>query len=333
MYGIDGQMQRFYLVYVAQRKEIIVEEFFTKKKNVLIISLICTLLWGSAFPVIKISYEKLKIPAEDIFSKIYFAGLRFFIASILVFLVSKFLLKANLKVKSSYIRPLIILGLLQTTLQYFFFYIGIANTSGIKSAIFQSSGIFFTVIAAHFIYRDDKLNSRKILSLVLGLGGILITNIGKGFDLHFTLLGEGFLLSSAIVNTIATFYVKSISKDIDPILLTGGQMFSGSIILLIVGKIGLKGESLSFDGSTIMLLLYAAFISATAFLLWYMLLKFNKAGEISIYRLFIPVFGSTLSAIFLEGESFTIKLLISLLLVISGIAVLNLETGESVNKT
>jgi len=309
-----------------------VEKFFTKTKNVLIISLICTLLWGSAFPVIKISYEKLRIPAEDIFSKIYFAGLRFFIASIFVFLASKFLLKAKLDIKGRYIKPIIILGLLQTTLQYFFFYIGIANTSGIKSAIFQSSGIFFTVIAAHFIYKDDKLNSGKVLSLILGFGGILITNIGKGFDLNFSLLGEGFLLASAIVNSIATFYVKSISQDIDPILLTGGQMLSGSIILLIVGKIGLKGGSLAFDGISIILLLYAAFISATAFLLWYMLLKFNKPGEISIYRLFIPVFGATLSTIFLEGEAFTIKLLISLLLVISGIAVLNLDTRRSIQK-
>lgn len=308
------------------------EGFFTKKKNVLIISLICTLLWGSAFPVIKISYEKLGIPTEDIFSKIYFAGLRFFIASILVFLASKFLLKINLEMRGSYIRPIVMLGMLQTTLQYFFFYIGIANTSGIKSAIFQSSGIFFTVIGAHFIYKDDKLNSKKILSLILGLSGILITNIGKGFDLNFTLLGEGFLLASAIVSSIATFYVKSISKDIDPILLTGGQMLSGSIILLIVGKVGLKGGGLAFDGTSFMLLLYAAFISATAFLLWYMLLKFNKAGELSIYRLFIPVFGATLSAIFLRGEEFTVKLIISLVLVISGIVVLNRENGQAVNR-
>lgn len=305
------------------------EETFTKKRNVLIISLICTLLWGSAFPVIKISYERLQIPAEDIFSKIYFAGMRFFIASILVFLAAKFLIKIELELKKDYIKPIVTLGLLQTTLQYFFFYIGIANTSGIKSAIFQSSGIFFTVIAAHFIYKNDKLNFRKILSLILGLGGILITNIGKGFDLSFTVLGEGFLLASAIVSTIATFYVKAVSKDIDTVLLTGGQMLSGSLILLIVGKVGLKGGSLAFDGVSFLLLVYAAFISAAAFLLWYMLLKFNKAGELSIYRLFIPVFGATLSAIFLKGESFTANLIISLILVISGIVVLNLGNTHS----
>lgn len=304
------------------------EEFFTKKRNVLIISLISTLLWGSAFPVIKISYERLQIPAEDIFSKIYFAGLRFFIASVLVFLIAKFLIRAELEFRAEYIKPIAILGILQTTLQYFFFYIGIANTSGIKSAIFQSSGIFFTVIAAHFIYKNDKLNLRKILSLVLGFSGILITNIGKGFDLSFTLLGEGFLLASAVVSTIATFYVKSLSKDIDTILLTGGQMLSGSLILLIVGKIGLKGGGLNFDSFSFLLLVYAAFISAAAFMLWYMLLKFNKAGEISIYRLFIPVFGATLSAIFLKGESFTANLIISLMLVISGIVILNIDRNQ-----
>lgn len=301
------------------------EEFFTKKRNVLIISLISTLLWGSAFPVIKISYERLQIPAADIFSKIYFAGLRFFIAAVLVFLIAKFVIKAEIEFRTDYIKPIAILGILQTTLQYFFFYIGIANTSGIKSAIFQSSGIFFTVIAAHFIYKNDKLNFNKVLSLILGFSGILITNIGKGFDLSFTLLGEGFLLASAIVSTIATFYVKSLSKNIDTILLTGGQMLSGSLILLIVGKIGLKGGSLNFDSFSFLLLVYAAFISATAFILWYMLLKFNKAGEISIYRLFIPVFGATLSAIFLKGESFTANLIISLMLVISGILVLNID--------
>lgn len=271
----------------------------------------------------------MQIPAEDIFSKIYFAGMRFFIASILVFLAAKFLIKIELELKKDYIKPIVTLGLLQTTLQYFFFYIGIANTSGIKSAIFQSSGIFFTVIAAHFIYKNDKLNFRKILSLILGLGGILITNIGKGFDLSFTVLGEGFLLASAIVSTIATFYVKAVSKDIDTVLLTGGQMLSGSLILLIVGKVGLKGGSLAFDGLSFLLLVYAAFISAAAFLLWYMLLKFNKAGELSIYRLFIPVFGATLSAIFLKGESFTANLIISLILVISGIVVLNLGNTHS----
>ncbi len=305
------------------------ENFFTKKRNILIISLICTALWGSAFPVVKIGYKILQIETQDIYSKIYFAGLRFFIASIMVFLIQKIILKEKIHWEKSYIKPIITLGLLQTSLQYFFFYIGVANTSGIKSAIIQSSSTFFTVIAAHFIYADDKLDSNKILSLVLGFSGVILVNLGKDFNLSFKFIGEGFLLTAALLNTIATFYVKTISNNIEPFLISGWQMFSGSIPLLIIGKIGMAGNNLNFNINSILLIIYAAFISAVAFSLWYMLLKYNPAGKISIYRLFIPVFGSIFSALFVKGENFTINILIGLLLVILGIFTLNMNNKKS----
>lgn len=304
------------------------ERFFTKKINILIVSLIAMALWGSAFPVLKVSYEKLAIEGPDIYSKIYFAGLRFFMASILVFLAAKLIFKMNINIKKDHIKSFIILGLLQTTLQYFFFYIGVANTTGIKSAIIQASGTFFTVILAHFIYNNDKLNIQKVLSLILGFGGILIVNIGKDFDLSFKLIGEGFLLFSALVSTFATIYVKNVSQDIEPVFLTGGQMFFGSLPLLIVGKVGMGGSKLTFDKVSFILLLYSAFLSATAFLLWYMILKYNKPGEVSIYRLFIPIFGATLSAIFIKGEHFTFNLVVGLILVVLGILVLNLNRKQ-----
>lgn len=304
------------------------EKFFTTKVNVVLISILCTILWGSAFPFIKISYEKLMIAPADIFSKVYFAGLRFFIASILVFLAAKIIFKIKIKIKRDQIKPLIILGALQTSLQYFFFYIGLANTTGIKGAILQSSSTFFTVIAAHLLYSDDRLDKRKAFSLILGLSGILLINFGKGFDLNFHLLGEGFLLFSALANTFASILVKSVSKKINPFILTGGQMFTGSIFLLLVGRIGMKGQSLAFNGTSFAILIYLSFVSATAFILWYTLLKYNKLGEISIYRLFIPVFGATLSALFVKGEYFTLKLIGGLILVVIGMFVLNIEDKD-----
>lgn len=303
------------------------ENFFTKKYNILIIALICTALWGSAFPVVKIGYELLQIQPADVYSKVYFAGLRFFIASIMVFFIQNIFIKEKIHIKKDYIKPIITLGLLQTSLQYFFFYIGVANTSGIKSAILQSGSTFFTVIAAHFIYAEDRLNLNRILSLILGFGGVILVNLGKDLDLSFKFIGEGFLLISALLSTIATIYVKNISADISPFLLSGGQMFSGSLLLLLVGKIGLKGHGLNFNMTSFGLLLYAAFISAAAFTLWYMLLKYNPPGKVSVYRLFIPIFGSMFSAMFIKGEHFTLNLLIGLILVVLGIFTLNKDNS------
>ena len=46
----------------------------------------CCLLWGSAFPAVKIGYQLLGIGGEDSAAQIVYAGLRFFIAGILIVL-------------------------------------------------------------------------------------------------------------------------------------------------------------------------------------------------------------------------------------------------------
>ncbi|MCC8016047.1 MAG: hypothetical protein LIO43_01320 [Clostridiales bacterium] len=48
------------------------------------LALLCCFLWGSAFPMVKIGYRLFSIAADDSFSQILFAGLRFSIAGILV---------------------------------------------------------------------------------------------------------------------------------------------------------------------------------------------------------------------------------------------------------
>lgn len=298
-------------------------ELLTKKSSVILIAIFCSILWGSAFPVLKISYDKLKIFPEDIYSKILFAGLRFFIASILIFIIVIFFLKISIKINKKSLRLLLILGLLQTSFQYFFFYNGLAYTSGIKGSILSSIGTFFVVIFAHFIYENDKMNFKKTIGLISGFLGIFLVNWGKGgFNLAFTLRGEGFLIISGLFSALGTILAKKLSDEIHPFIITAWQMFLGSIVLLIFGFSGTE-NMLNFTPLTSGLLLYGSFLSATAFSLWYALLKYNRAGEIALYKFIIPVSGSFLSVILIPGESFTIYMLAALILVALGIVSVN----------
>ncbi len=63
------------------------------------------------------------------------------------------------------------LGATQTALQYVFFYIGVANTTGVKSSIMNSTVTFFSVILAHYIYKNDKLSMQKIMGCIVGFIG------------------------------------------------------------------------------------------------------------------------------------------------------------------
>ena len=68
------------------------------------------------------------------------------------------------------------------------------------------------------------------------------------------------------------------------------------------------------------LLIYMALISAVAYTLWGILLKYNPVSKVSIFGFTNPVFGVILSAIILrEGNVFGMKDLIALVLVSIGI--------------
>ena len=63
--------------------------FFKKKSNTILTAILCTFLWGSAFPVLKIGYQWFQIPSGDIWSKMVFAGLRFFLAGFVVLALNR----------------------------------------------------------------------------------------------------------------------------------------------------------------------------------------------------------------------------------------------------
>ncbi|MDN5341501.1 MULTISPECIES: DMT family transporter [Oceanotoga] len=300
-------------------------KILTNKYMVIFLAFICCILWGSAFPVLKISYSEMNLNSNDIWEKVVFAGIRFLGSSIILFTYLIFNKKGinNLKIKDRNILfELFLLGLLQTTIQYFFFYNGLANTSGMKGAILQSSSTFITVILAHFIYNNDKINFNKIIGLLTGILGIIFSNWGKDFSFDFNFFGEGFLIFAGIISSFGTFLAKRLSKNIHPFLVSAWQMFMGSILMIIIGVFHMK-KPLEFTTLSLTLLIYSSFLSAIAFGLWYSLLKYNKAGEVSIYRFMIPVSGSILSVLFIPDEKFSIQILFALFMVAIGIFAVN----------
>jgi len=71
------------------------------------------------------------------------------------------------------------------------------------------------------------------------------------------------------------------------------------------------------------LFFYSAILSSVAFALWYSLLKYNNAGEISMYKFIVPVAGSLLSAMFIPDERLTFSIFAGMALVAVGIIIIN----------
>ena len=109
-----------------------------------LLALLCCALWGSAFPCIKIGYEWFDIQGAG--SQILFAGWRFFLAGVMTFLFFSIKEKKPLTVQKRNIPAVIGQGFQQTTVQYFFFYLGLANTTATKGSVISAANVFFTRI-------------------------------------------------------------------------------------------------------------------------------------------------------------------------------------------
>lgn len=298
---------------------------FKNKWPVIAIAIFCSILWGSAFPVLKVSYEEIQI-APQASAKVVFAGLRFLVAGIIVLFLLFLTSPKSVLIKKKQILILIILGLFQTAIQYFFFYNGLAKVSGMQGAILSSSGTFFTVMLAHFFYKNDSLDWRKLIGIVAGFSGIIVANWGQQFELSFSLTGEGFMIFAALSGAIGTIMAKELAAGIHPFALTGWQLTIGAAIMLLFGIPQLEEVPFTFNAVGAGLFIYSAILSSLAFALWYSILKYNKAGELSIYKFIIPVSGTVLSAMFIPGESINLSIIGAICLVAIGIISINYKS-------
>jgi len=300
---------------------------FSDRRVVFAIALLCALLWGSAVPAVKVGYAIIGIAPSDTGALLLFAGVRFFIAGVML-LAYATATRKPIGLDLGRLGQVSVLALLSTAGQYVFYYIGLAHSTGVKVAIITSTSTFFSVLLAHFIYANDKLTTRRLVGCLIGFAGVVAVNLSAGgFDLTVSLLGEGFIVIQAVLFSIAGIYSKRISQTIDVGVMTGWQLLLGGALLAIVGMtIGGRLTHVGWDA--VLLTLYLSVVSSAAFALWSLLLKHNPVGSVAIYNCLIPIFGVLLSGLFLGENVFAWKNLAALVLVSAGIWMVTAMTPQ-----
>ena len=303
---------------------------FTRPLVVTLAALLCCALWGSATPAIKTA-SALLIPTSGVPSTILFAGIRFFMAGIITIAIYSIARKKLLVFKKENLPRVLTVASFQTVIQYIFFYVGLANTTGVKGTIASGSSAFFCVLIASLIFKQEKLSAKKIIACILGLAGIVIINL-QGLELTMNFLGDGFVILSTVAYSFSSVFMKRFSKYEDPVVLSGYQFVFGGAFMIVLGII--LGGRVSFEsGKGVAILVYLAFLSAIAYALWGMLLKHNPVSKVTIFSFTTPIFGTILSLLLLPESSGVdpLNLVITLILVCGGILLLNYHPKEKEN--
>lgn len=296
-------------------------KLFTNTLFVSLAAILCCALWGSATPFIKLGYQLIR-PEATVASTILFAGVRFFFAGIITVVIYSIARKKFLFPKEANLGKVATVGLFQTVIQYFFFYMGLSLTSGVKGTVISGSNTFFSILIASLIFRQEKLTTKKIIACIFGFAGIILVNL-NGLELNVN-WGDAFVLFSTIAYAISSVLMKRYSNDEDPVVISGYQFIMGGTVMVVAGA--LMGGRIEIGSlQAVGVLTYLSFLSAIAYALWGILLKHNPVSRVTVFSFMIPIFGVLLSELMLaeaSGVSY-INLLIALVLICIGITTLN----------
>lgn len=302
----------------------------TKTGIVALLACVCCILWGSAIPAIKTGYRLMEVDAADTASQIVFAGVRFTLAGLLVLVFASIREKKVLIPDRTILKYAVPVCLAQTVGQYFFFYIGVAHTSGVKGGIITGLGNFIAILIACLIVRNERMTGRKMAGCVLGFAGVVVINLmGKSLDMGFTLTGEGFILISQVTYGISTILINIYSKKVSPVVLSGTQFTMGGVVLTLIG-IGMGGHLGNITAVGVVIIFYLAMVSAVAYTLWSVLLAWNDVSKVAIFGFVNPLCSVILSALILGEvkQAFNTGSLVALLLVCAGIYIVNCKAKQ-----
>lgn len=186
-----------------------------------------------------------------------------------------------------------LLSLFQTILQYFFFYLGLANCTGVKSSIINGSGAFVVIILTTLVFRMEKMTWKKLAGCILGFAGIILINLGGDMS-GFAWNGEGFIFMTVLSYAGSTILIKRFTGEgADPVMMSSLQFVFGGIVLTLLGLLmGGASEQWSFTGAGFGTLMWLSFVSAAAYSLWAVLLKHNPVSRVAVFGFLNPVCGS-----------------------------------------
>ena len=285
-------------------------------------AIFCCIIWGSAFSLTKICYSELHIVSGDVPGQLLLAGTRFSMAGLILLVVQRIFLHQRIWVGRRDVLGMCGFGLVQTALQYALFYLSIAWLPGARSSVICATNAFISVILAHFLVKNDRMNRQKGIGCLVGLAGLVVMGVGDGNGAGGISIWDLLMFMSGIMFSLGNIICKGLTERLSALLVAGWQMLFGGLVLCLVavvlGADALRGSLLGWTMFAILTLQ-----SVVSMGLWSWLLKRCPVSHISVFSCLIPIIGVLFSAFLLHEQVFTLSKMLSMILVSSGVFFVN----------
>lgn len=199
------------------------------------------------------------------------------------------------------------LGFFGVSVNQFCFTLGLHYTSVSHSAVIVGMGPIYTLILA-VLLRMERATWHKAVGMAIAFTGIAVLASEGGISAHSpSLLGDAITMTGSI--GFATYAVlgKRVAGEYDALTMTACNHFAGALVLLPLAihqaiTLGAAGNWRAVPWEAWAAILYMGlFGSAVAYVLYYWLLRYLEASQLSAFTYLLPVLASILGILTL-GE-------------------------------
>jgi drug/metabolite transporter (DMT)-like permease len=197
--------------------------------------------------------------------------------------------------------------------------------SGIAS-ILNSTVPLFTMLLAPLVLRDDRMTLPKTTGLVIGFVGVLILfspELAQGINQG--LVGQGVMLLATLSYAAGSIYVRLKARGLAPQLQALLQLGTATVMVWLFTGLAERPVVLPRLPLTWLALVWLGLLgSCVAYILFFALMNSIGPTRTTMVTYIPPLVGVLLGAIFL-GEHLNWQSILGGVLILSGIAVVNMK--------
>ena len=262
---------------------------------------ILSIVWGGSFFFVGVAVEALppltivalrvSLAALALLAIIHFTGLR---------------LPTSPKIWGAFV----FMGVLNNVIPFTLIVWGQTHIASGLASILNATTPLFTIIAAHFLTRDEKMTGPKIIGVIIGFAGVVVMigpealgGVGNSVGAQLAILG------AAISYSLAGIFGRRFAQSgIKPVVTATGQVTASSLLLIPLAVFYDKPFTLPMPGIEIWsaVLGLALISTAFAYILYFRILSTAGATNLLLVTLLIPVSAILLGTTVL-GEQLELK--------------------------
>jgi drug/metabolite transporter (DMT)-like permease len=275
-------------------------------------------IFGSNAVAIKITFSGLGVFTT--------AAIRFGVAAVAIFIWAK-ITGQNIALKKGQLHQVVIFSSL-FTIQLSLFYLGLSKSNASRGTLLANLLPFFILFLAHFFIAGDRITKQRFFGILLGFTGVVFMFLDEESLSDGLRTGDLIILCAVFIWSCSTVYLKRVIGTFSPFQLV---MYSTlfSVPFFLVEALLWDGDMVfNLDVPVVSALLYQSLVTASfGFVAWNTMLKKYGAVSLHAFVFIMPIAGVSLGGLLL-GEPITLKILLALVFIVSGILVVHWKTKE-----